>query len=281
MSPQAAALGPENTFCDLAARSWCAAHPLNPGIILYPTIRQTFNAVGNDCRWGVLPIENLVEGYVQPVLDLLLHGRLFIQDEMLLPIRFAFVATVPRPDMVRRIYAQFVTRGQCSAFLESLGDIPIVTTESNAASFELMRQGREGDGALIPSHMLANTVFPCCIENVNDYRTNLTRFIVVGDDLPAAGQSCGYKTSLVIIEGMDRPGMLGDILRGFSRRSINLVAIMSRPTKESMGQYHFFVDIEGDARNPDIADALEEIREYNDVKLLGTYPRAAHPAAPS
>jgi uncharacterized protein (DUF362 family) len=71
--------------------------------------------------------------------------------------------------------------------------------------------------------------------------------------------------------------MLSDILSSFSKREINLISIMSRPTKESLGKYHFFIDIDGHSENPAIRDALAEIHKCGEVKVLGTYPRAGKP----
>lgn len=273
MKTAIAALGPQNTFSDLAARAWAATRTPSPEIVLYPTIKRAFAAVGSECSFGVLPIENMVEGYVQLVLDLLVHSNLTIMDELLLPVQFAFVANTSERSKVKRVYAQFVTQGQCSEFLDSLGEIELITTESNGTSLKLVQDGSLHDGALVPSFVLATRPFACSVQNVNDYANNTTRFITVGSESIPFNKHRDFKTSLVIVEGMDRPGMLSDILQAFARRNVNLATIMSRPTKESLGKYHFFVDIEGHAELPDIKDALEEIREYNDVKLLGSYPR--------
>ncbi len=100
------------------------------------------------------------------------------------------------------------------------------------------------------------------------------RFIGVAPAAPAVIPGRVYKTSLVIIEGVDRPGMLSHILNAFATRSINLVSIMSRPTRGQLGRYHFFIDIEGHPDSPPIQAALAEVRLENEIKLLGSYPKA-------
>ncbi|MBF0196231.1 MAG: prephenate dehydratase [Planctomycetes bacterium] len=273
-----ATLGPQQTFSELAAKAWIAQNNQNNEveIKLYPSIRKVFLAVGNeeDYDYGVLPIENMVDGYVQPVLDLLLHGNLKIVDELLLPIEFAFVSNGSSLKEVKRVYAQFVTQGQCSEFLENNDDWAMVTTQSNGESLEKVLEGDLECGAIVPVHCLKNYSFPFVIDNVNDYSHNQTRFIVVSRKEREVLSQSTYQTSIVVVEGTDRPGMLSDILQAFSKRRINLGAIMSRPTKETLGKYHFFVDFEGNAQHEHIKEALSEMEKCGNVKVLGSYPKA-------
>ena len=113
------------------------------------------------------------------------------------------------------------------------------------------------------------------VENIADYKNNETRFVLVRKDAAGYDESKTYKTSLLIFEGADKPGVLSGILSGFSSRGINLMSIMSRPTKEMLGRYHFFIDIEGHYSEGRIKEALTEIGKENTVKLLGSYPKAA------
>lgn len=268
-----AALGPENTFSEMAAKAYIEHRGLDLELKLFPTIKKAFLAVGKECACGILPIENMVDGYVQPVLDLLLDGGLFITDEILLPIHFSFVANCEKPGQVKRIFSQFVSAGQCSEFVEGLENAETVTTESNGASLRHVLEGRSGEGAVVPFHILKKHSFPLVVENINDYPDNQTRFIVIGTRKAKCLTGPDYKTSIVIKEGTDRPGLLSDILAAFAGRGVNLVTIMSRPTKELLGKYHFFVDIEGCCESPAIRDALTEISQCGEVKLLGSYPR--------
>jgi prephenate dehydratase len=269
-----AALGPEKTFSHKAARAYADSLGLEADIRLFPTIRKTFEAVGEECTLGILPMENLVEGYVQPVLDLLLHGDLTIIDELLMPIRFAFVANCKEVKQVKRVHVQFVSLGQCSDFLDNMPDAELVSTESNGTALQNVLSGGRKDGAIVPLHALEEHDFKLVIRDVANLQNNQTRFIVIADEEKTCAENESYKTSLVIIEGADHPGMLSSILRAFARRDVNLVSIMSRPTKESIGQYHFFVDIEGHRSLPHIQEAFEEVKLENEIKVLGSYPKA-------
>lgn len=272
--PTIATLGPSQTISERAAREYAGFRGDGSSVVLYPTFRKAFHAVGEECELGLLPIENMVDGYVQPVLDLLLHSDLSIVDELVVPVEFSFVANCADRDSVDRIYAQFVAQGQCADFLETMQNAEIVTTQSNGLSLEKVKAGQPNEGAIVPRFVLTDNEFALSVKNVNDYPNNRTRFIAISRDEAEFVEGTEYKTSLVVIEGMDRPGMLAEILAAFSKRKINMVSIMSRPTKESLGKYHFFIDIEGHGSASHIEDALAEIQRHNFVRSLGSYPKA-------
>lgn len=269
-----ATLGPANTFSEVAAKKYGRESGSKYKIELFPTMGKAFAAVGNTCDCAVLPMENMAEGYVSIVLDLLVHSSLSIIHELLLPIQFSLAANCTSFDEINKIYVQYVTQGQCGAFLDRLEDIAVITTESNGSSLEELRKGSHGEAAVVPSFAVKKGDFPLLVHDIADRANNQTRFIVVAPKPAAYDPEKSYKTTILIIESVDRPGMLSDILAAFSSRKINLVSIMSRPTKEMMGRYHFFIDFEGYSEEPRIREALSEIMKENTIRVLGSYPRA-------
>jgi prephenate dehydratase len=116
--------------------------------------------------------------------------------------------------------------------------------------------------------------------DVESHPENRTRFVVVGrSGIPAP---TGHdKTSLVVFQQADRPGSLLAILQEFAARSINLTLLLSRPTKTSLGDYCFFLELEGHVADEVVADCLRNLKAGQaDVKFLGSYP-AAGDAAPA
>jgi prephenate dehydratase len=274
-----ATLGPSNTFSELAAKRYIAAKAPGSSVALFPTFGKAIAAVGNECRCAVLPIENMAEGYVSIVLDLLVHSTLSITHELLLPIQFSLAANCGSLEKVEKIYAQFVSQGQCEHFLDSLHDVAVITTQSNGTSLVELRRGVPNEAAIVPSFAVAPGAFPLVIESIADRGNNLTRFIAVAPEPSPHDPSLDYKTSLLIVESVDRPGILAEILSAFAKRHINLVSIMSRPTKEMLGRYHFFIDVEGHFTEPRIREALDEIMRENTIRMLGSYPKACPPEA--
>lgn len=271
-----ATLGPSGTFCEIAAKKYYNEKDFNGNIIFYPSITKAFKAIGEECNLGVIPIENALDGYVQPTLDLLSKTELEIIDEIIIPIQFSFVANSKNISDVEKIYVQFKTQGQCCDFLEQFdSNVKIITTESNGESFINAKYGNIHEAAIVPQHILKSGFkLPYEIENVTDSKENETRFIVVSEKTQNYSQCEGkkYKTSLIITQTEDKPGSLASILNEFSSRDINLMSILSHPNKQALGKYCFFIDIDGNyLEDNDLNEAIENISVSNKVKILGTY----------
>jgi prephenate dehydratase len=269
-----ATLGPKGTFTELAAKKYIERFQSNAKIVFYPTTAKSFHAVGKECDLGIIPIENTLDGYVQSSLDLLLGSDLKIMYELILPIQFSFVSNSLDISEVQKVYAQFKTQGQCSKFLEQFASTQIVITESNGASFEQVKKGILGEGAVIPKHILkTEDEFPLIVKNVADSEDNETRFIVISKDPVLYEPGKRYKTSIAIITNdADKPGILSEILNEFSRNEINLTAIISRPTKRMLGKYHFFIDKEGHyPQTETVKQTIDRISENYTIVILGSY----------
>jgi prephenate dehydratase len=64
-----------------------------------------------------------------------------------------------------------------------------------------------------------------------------------------------------------------DALLEFSKRQVNLTRIESRPRRRGLGRYMFFLDIEGAADEPTVAEAIAGLRtQAESVRILGSYP---------
>ncbi|WP_160060903.1 prephenate dehydratase [Psychromonas sp. L1A2] len=275
-----ATLGPKDTFSDLATKQYIQAiqakEPLQTTHIqYYATLSQTFEAIGQDCQLGVLPIENLSEGYVQVVLDQLLDTKLSVISELLLPIQFSFVGFCEELTELTDLYVQFVAHGQCSEFINGLEGVQIHMTQSNIESLVLAQKKGKTAGAIIPQHALSQASDAKLIDNdVTNYRNNQTRFLVLSETAQARIQGKEYKTTLVVNNKQDCPGVLGNIVSAFALQKVNLTSIMSRPTRSQIGNYHFFIDIDGHQEDAHISAALTEIQAQYDVTVVGSYIKA-------
>ncbi|MEG3754012.1 prephenate dehydratase [Psychromonas arctica] len=275
-----ATLGPKDTFSDLATKRYIQAiqakQPVQTADIkYYGTLTQTFQAVGKECQLGVLPIENLSEGYVQVVLDQLLDTKLSVISELLLPIQFSFVGFCQEMSELTDLYVQFVAHGQCAEFINGLEGVKIHNTQSNIESLVLAKKHGNKAGAIIPQHALSHAADANIINNdVTNYANNQTRFLVLSETPQARIADKQYKTTLVVNNKQDCPGVLGNIVSAFALQKVNLTSIMSRPTRSQIGNYHFFIDIDGHQEDPHIATALAEIQSSYDVTVIGSYIKA-------
>ena len=285
-----AILGPEGTFCDKAYEEYKNSQSgidLKPEF--YPSVDEVFAAVEEGCDLGIVPVENTLDGYVQRTLDLLLEQDVHVIAENRVPVHFSLVGNVSELSEIKKLYVQFKTNGQCRRFIRELSPEKIITTESNMESFYAIGD-EPGAAAIVPHHILSKAGDRFIVEDVTDATSNFTRFcvfekgVIPSDFLTAEAmvpfmrESAGAPSeglvgmSAFIMPAVDRPGILYMILRNFYENQINLVSIMSRPTKQSLGTYNFYIELQAPTNRLDkMLDTLNQIHVYNDIKVIGVY----------
>lgn len=268
-----AVLGPKGTFSDSACAEYIKESGEDLERVYFPTIDEAFHAVGKSCDVGIIPIENTLDGYVQRTIDLLSEENVYIKKEITIPVQFSLLANCDKKEGIKRIFVQFKANGQCRHFLDSLHGVEIITTGSNMESFYRLGEDKNGDGAIVPMHIAKDAENPLVIENVTDAESNYTRFVVVeaGEKL-CLEENKPFKAPIYISPETDRPGMLFEILEGFNKNNINLVSIISRPTKKEMGTYNFFMEIDCVYdKKDDVLNVIESLKENYKVKIMGMY----------
>jgi prephenate dehydratase len=298
--PKVAYLGPAGTFSEEALRSSALSGSVEP--VALATIYETVLAVRREAvRWAVVPIENSLDGSVTVTLDLLAdeHGDLEIVGEVPLPVRHSLIAAEPLALAdIDTVISHPKVPGQCARFLRGeLAHARVLPASSTAEAVRVVSvEGAPGQAALgtrLAAEIYGGTVIR---EGVQDRDDNVTRFVwlarAVGELEDAAGTPAGlvqrsapplraasggredWKTSVVFWgPGADSHGWLVRCLDEFARRSINLTKIESRPQRATLGHYMFFVDLQGNAREATVAEALAGLSEVCDqVRVLGSYP---------
>jgi prephenate dehydratase len=271
-------LGPPGTFTEEAL----LACPEADGAELVPTatVPDVIAAVAaKDVDGGVVPIENSIEGSVNITLDTLAFEAegVTIRREIVLPIRHALLAKagVAMSDIVAVVSHPHAT-GQCRKFLiEHVPGAEVRAANSTAEAARIVSdRGPIEPWAAIGTELAAKLYgLVVLAPDIEDRRENSTRFVLVGRD--ATVPTGADKTSVVCFIAKDRPGALLAILHEFSDRAINLTKLESRPTKERLGEYCFFIDIEGHEAEDEVKHALQSLRtKILDVKVMGSYPRA-------
>ena len=274
-------LGPKGSFSEEAVHIFLANHSeLNattPELIPFPTIPRLLLACEDkEIDWAFVPLENSTEGQVGVTMDTLGQTEhLFITNEFVHPIDQCLLAHEPMPlEQIERVYSHEQSIGQCRDFLEKhLPHAQQVTCLSNSEAAHRISSIRENWAAIGPRRAAHLYNLHILQERIQDVTLNATRFVLVGHSL--AEMSDGEdKTSLLVI-AENTPGSLYRILGEFAKRHINLSRIESRPSKRKLGEYVFFVDVDGYVFAPPIQDVLWALKEANiSVKLLGSYPKA-------
>jgi 3-deoxy-7-phosphoheptulonate synthase len=231
---------------------------------------------------GCLPIENSLIGSVTTTYDLLQEafgdGTLRLTHEILHPVHHTIMA-LPGASLngIRRVLSHPVALGQCRVWLsEHLPDAELVSAWDTAGSAEIVAQEKNLVLAAIAARPAADAhgLVPLA-ERIEDDPTNQTRFLTftraeAADGLRSPGPSRS-KTSLIVLVD-HKPGMLALTLQAFGARGVNLMALQSRPERSAPWTYRFYVDVEGSASDPRVAEALEEIEALaNKLIVLGSY----------
>lgn len=274
-------LGPSGTFTEQALLSQpdLAAEQRVP----FRTVPDVLDAVqGGEVQFGVVPIENSIEGMVNFTQDALVFDyELFIQREMVLDIRHALLAAPgARLSDIGIVASIPVAMAQCHAWLRrDLRHVSVLPASSTAEAARMVGErvaaGDSSWAAIAPATVATAHGLTVLADRIADHDSNQTRFVVVGKD--AIPRRTGHdRTAIVVYQRADEPGSLISILQEFAARRINLSHLSSRPTKRGgLGDYCFIIYADGHIGDELLADALRDLRtKQGQVKFLGSYPAA-------
>ncbi len=269
-------LGPSGTFTETAARL-VVGDSRAEDLIAFGDVSDVLRAVvDGDVARGVVPIENTLEGSVTATLDALAFDTdLLIEAEVELPISLV-VAGRPGTglDEVEAVLSHPVALAGCRRWIAAnVADAERISVASTAKAAADVAGDERPSVAIVNALAVERYGLEILARDVTDRQGNTTRFVVVGDELPAP---TGWdKTSVVVFIETNRPGALLQLLEIFAERELNLTKIESRPTKIELGEYCFFLDVEGHIADERVGDALAAVkRTHRDVKILGSYRRS-------
>lgn len=269
-APRIAYLGPPASFSNQAA---LAVFGESSEYLPLPAFADVFAAVqGGEADCGVVPVENSIEGPVQQNLDLLAEGQIQVCGEVTIPIAHFLMAKAPTtlPE-VKKIYVHPQTDGQCRRWLAAnLSGKEVVHVASNTRAAELAAV-EPGAAAVSPRSAAEIYGLEILAENIQDQANNYTRFFVISTR-PSERPSGRDKTA-ICFSIRDRVGALRDVISIFSDAGLNLSAIQSRPSKRRAWDYLFFVELDGHAADPHVAEVLAAVEQHCVfLKVLGAWP---------
>ncbi|MFC2011221.1 prephenate dehydratase [Chloroflexota bacterium] len=226
-----------------------------------------------ETQFGIVPIENSLEGSISRVYDLLLDSSLRVCGETELRVIHCLIARPgTRLDLIKKVYSHPQALGQCQAFLNHL-DVELIPTYDTAGSVKMIKEKGITDGAAIASQRAAEIYgMQIIAREIEDNPNNVTKFFILAkQDSPPSGND---KTSIVF-SIKHRPGALYELLKYLATRNINLTKIESRPTRQKPWEYNFYLDFEGHRKDKTSREALDYLEKSSlFLKVLGSYPRA-------
>ncbi len=260
-------LGPEATFTHLASLSKFGS---SVKYVPAASILEVFREVEQHrADYGVIPVENSIEGAVSHSLDMFIDSDLKICSEILFKISHNLMSNSDIRH-IRRVYSNPQVFGQCRIWLES--HLPRVELMDTASTTVAAQRAQKEDGAAAIASKLAATLYnlPILAEGIQDFAENVTRFLVVSRQIP---RPTHYDKTSILVSIKDKVGALYEMLLPIKKSGINMTKIESRPSKKKAWDYYFYIDLEGHAEHPKVKKMLKDIEgKVKFLKVLGSYP---------
>ena len=262
-------LGPEGTFTNMAA---IKQFGLSATLIPIRNIPEVFDSVERGrMAFGIVPVENSLEGIVNHTLDTFTTSHLKICGEIYLEISHNLMNKTGNFEDVQVVYSHYQAIGQCRKWLAAnCPDIPVHEIDSTAKAAELA--SKDPTVAAISSEMAQLKYSLRVVEkSIEDNPNNFTRFLLIGNYEPLP--SGNDKTSIVFSVA-HKAGSLYEALSVLAKAEVNMTKIESRPSRQKAWEYVFFVDVEGHIADKRLKTALDGLSEHTAFfKVLGSYPK--------
>lgn len=265
---QIAYLGPEATYTHIAALNH---FKYSGAFIPQKNISEIFAEVERGaCQYGVVPVENSIEGAVNHTLDLLFETNVKICGERYQAISHELMSETGDIRDIKIIYSHPQPFAQCRNWLQR--NLPDVTLEecSSTAHAAQKAVGNKNAAAIASTKAAQVNKLKIVESKIEDSSKNETRFLIIGkDEMPYTGKD---KTSIMFVTS-HVPGALFKALEPVARAGLNMVKLESRPTKSENWSYFFIMDIEGHLDDPKIKEILSVMKHLClFLKILGSYP---------
>ena len=263
-------LGPEGTFTQAAALKHFGHSVKTLALAGIDDVFREVEAGAAD--YGVVPVENSTEGVINHTLDMFQRSPLSICGEVELRIHHHLLAADADRNKVKRVLAHQQALAQCRGWLDA--NLPQAERIAVASNAEAARLVRDQPGSAAIAGEMAAELYDVVIvaRNIEDQPDNTTRFLIIGHQhaLPS-----GLDKTSILVSVQNQPGALFSLLQPIARNDISMSRIESRPSRQGMWQYVFYIDLEGHRNDAPVAAALVELKQKASVvRVLGSYPRA-------
>ncbi len=239
------------------------------------TFAEVFHAVASGgVDYGLVPVENSQAGSINEVYDLLRQHDLFVIGEIGLPVNHCLLC-LPGQKLadITRVISHPQALAQSDAFLRELG-VEVVASYDTAGSARMISEQKlQGVAAVAGAAAAQLYGLEILAEGIQTIKDNYTRFIVLGRE-PAARREGPAKT-MIVMATPHQPGALYKSLGALAARGINLLKLESRPSRQRIWEYVFYLDFEGHRDDPVVRGALADLAEHTTFcKVLGSFPRS-------
>ena len=235
---------------------------------------EAYAAVENgECDIAVLPIENSYNGDVGQVSDLMFSGPLYVNTVTELAISHDLLAPKgTKLEDITTVISHPQALGQCHGYIVDKGYSEIEFANTALAAKYVADNG-DGKTAAIASREAANIFgLEVLTTNINESSSNTTRFAVFSRSENKNPITDKRVHTILLFTVRHEAGALAKALEIIAKYGFNMGALRSRPMKELLWHYYFYIEAEGNLDSEDGKKMLDELKQYCDrLKTVGSY----------
>lgn len=244
------------------------------------TLPDVFEAVeAGRSSHGLVAVENSQAGSINQTFDLLLEHSLQVSGETTLRVHHCLLA-LPGQTLadIRQVYSHPQALSQCDRFLRDLGAETVAVYDTAGSARMIAEKGLRNAAAIASRRAAERYGLEILVRDIENGAQNYTRFYVVSNE--PGGKGPRNKTVLVIAT-QDRPGDLYWCLGALAYRQINLTKLESRPSRNRLWDYHFYLEMDAHISDDACREAIEELKtKTRFLRVLGSFPANPFPASP-
>lgn len=262
--------GTEGAFAHIAAKK------LFPGakMVAYGDFKSAYKAVEEgECDICVLPVENSYNGEVGQVTDLMFSGSLFVNDMMELAVDQALLG-VPGAKLedIKTVVSHPQALGQCAEYIRKKGFATEEFSNTALAAKHVAELGDKSVCAIASGDAAEIFGLEVLEKNINEARSNTTRFAVFGRSEAARDPKIFGTHSIILFTVRNEAGALAKAIDVIGSHGFNMRTLRSRPMKELLWEYYFYVEAEGNVKSEEGKKMSHELSKFCDkLKFVGSY----------
>lgn len=242
--------------------------------VSYPDFTSAYRAVENgECDVAVLPVENSYNGEVGQVIDLMFSGSLYVNGMYELPVTHDLLGIDGTTiNDIKTVVSHPQALGQCAEYIRKHEFSPREYTNTALAAKYVNEKGDKTVAAIASAE--AADIFGLTVidHDINASRSNTTRFAIFSRVPCKLGKDKSGIHSILLFTVRNEAGALAKAIDIIGSYGFNMRCLRSRPMKELLWEYYFYVEAEGDAQSDRWQSMIESMGEFCDrLKFAGTY----------
>ena len=242
--------------------------------IAFGNFESAYKAVENgQCDVAVLPIENSYNGEVGQVTDLMFSGSLYVNAVTDIAVTHNLLGTIDaKITDIKQVISHAQALGQCADYIKERGFDGIEYVNTALAAKYVAEKNDKSVGAIASAEAADIFGLKVLERNVNASATNTTRFVVLSrSERKHSSNEMGVHT-IILFTVRNQAGALAKAIEIIGKHGFNMRALRSRPMKQLLWQYYFYVECEGNINTDDGKEMMQELSQYCDrLKAVGTY----------